>query len=564
MESKTITGLDKIELVMHRVVYFVFVAQEFLTYFFNDEANKKWLLGQMAILVLCIVVEEVSYHSRKFSRPDILKWVRFIQCLLVMILFLLSKKGGYPELMGLTLLVMFVIDFFRVAEIEKASHVWYFVLAIGAPVMLIIGSKMSNEDGRFWRYMFFDLVVIFVILIVEAMHFIDYVMKKDKVIFEQRNKYTDMVEQNADMLELQMKMKDTNMLLNTQKVELQRANHQIQKANQEMNVQAEILRYIATSFEMSEISNQIVETIMETRKLSFCAAYIKENVYLNKEANYVIKSNIKGLEEKFRDHMESILSYMVEHDEREGAFYDDLREKFYFIEDENINSLYVKVLEQEDQCYGLFMVGSDKKQAFVDNMSFYDVIGAQYNIAVNNVKIYNEEQHLARTDGLTGINNRIYFNYLFRTEVEKVLARQENISAALFDIDKFKSVNDTYGHLAGDEVIKRIATLTANHIERHDGFVCRYGGEEFVAVLPGRNIEQTRPIIEELFETICNQIVEYNEFRIPISVSIGLTAYPEVCTDTDDLLKRADWCMYYAKEHGRHQICVDDGSIQNV
>jgi GGDEF domain-containing protein len=58
--------------------------------------------------------------------------------------------------------------------------------------------------------------------------------------------------------------------------------------------------------------------------------------------------------------------------------------------------------------------------------------------------------------------------------------------------------------------------------------------------------------------------VEYNEFRIPISVSIGLTAYPEVCTDTDDLLKRADWCMYYAKEHGRHQICVDDGSIQNV
>ena len=138
------------------------------------------------------------------------------------------------------------------------------------------------------------------------------------------------------------------------------------------------------------------------------------------------------------------------------------------------------------------------------------------------------------------------------------------MSVALFDIDKFKSVNDTYGHLAGDEVIKRIASVAEQCIDKYNGYVCRYGGEEFVAALPGRKLEIAQPIIEELFEEICKQVVHYNEYDIPMSVSIGLTAYPEVCKNPDELLKRADWCMYYAKEHGRHQINVDDGTIEKI
>ena len=82
-----------------------------------------------------------------------------------------------------------------------------------------------------------------------------------------------------------------------------------------------------------------------------------------------------------------------------------------------------------------------------------------------------------------------------------------------------------------------------------------------MAVLPGKKLEIAQPVIEELFEALCRQVVQYNEYEIHMSVSVGVTAYPEVCTDPEDLLKRADWCMYYAKEHGRHQINVDDGSI---
>ena len=210
------------------------------------------------------------------------------------------------------------------------------------------------------------------------------------------------------------------------------------------------------------------------------------------------------------------------------------------------------------------MIGDERRNLFGENMSFYNAIIAQYDIAISNAKIYNEMQHMARKDGLTGINNRIYFNELFKEAVGQMLTSKGCMSVALFDIDKFKSVNDTYGHLAGDEVIKRIASVTEQCIDKYNGFVCRYGGEEFVAALPNRKLEIAQPIIEELFEEICRQVVHYNEWDIGMSVSIGLTAYPEVCKNPDELLKRADWCMYYAKEHGRHQINVDDGSIEKM
>ena len=171
-------------------------------------------------------------------------------------------------------------------------------------------------------------------------------------------------------------------------------------------------------------------------------------------------------------------------------------------------------------------------------------------------------QHLARTDGLTGINNRIYFNELFKETANRIKEKKGVLSVALFDIDKFKNVNDTYGHLAGDEVIKRIASVTAKHMEENEGFICRYGGEEFVVVLPDRNLSEAEPIIKELFDKLCEQVVTYNANDIKLSVSVGLTSYPEVCSDTDELLKRADWCMYYAKEHGRHQLKLDDGNIE--
>lgn len=562
MESRVINETKKSQLIMHRIVYFVFLAEWIISAVFRRGEEQVYSIAVMVILVTCVVFEELMAHNKTFKKNGVRKWTRFGQCFLASVSFYFWHGTNTSELIIFTLIVMFMVDFFRVAEIEKTDSVYFYVLSVAVPTILITITRTINKDGAYWIYLIFNIVILFTVLAVEACEFVSYVVKKDRIILDQCRKFADEVERNEGMLEIQQKMKDTNMLLNEQKVELQNANRQIQMANQEMCVQTDILRYIASSFDMTEISNQIAEIITATRKLNFCAVYIEEKVYLNKHANYAVKCTIEGLDTKIKENLKDIYEYMSKHNIRESVFHEELKGKFPFLKNENINSMYLKLLEHEDNSYGLFVAGSEKRKIFTDNMSFYDVVIAQYDIAVTNVKNYNEMQRMARKDGLTGINNRVYFNQLFKECAEALVTENGCMSVALFDIDKFKSVNDTYGHLAGDEVIKRVASLIEECIERYNGFVCRYGGEEFVAVLPDRNIDAARPVIEELFETICKQIVEYNEFKIPISVSIGLTAYPEVCSKTEELLKRADWCMYYAKEHGRHQINVDDGSIQ--
>jgi len=562
MESKGINEIKKNQLVMHRIVYLIFFAEGMVSALLERDGEWTYSVAVMLILAVCAVFEELMAYNRIFKKNEVRKWTRLGQCLLSSVIFYFCQGMNTSELIAFTLIVMFIVDFFRVAEIEKRSSVYIYVLCVAVPTVLIAIARTVNDKGLYCIYLIFNIVVLFTVLAIEACEFVDYVIKKDKVILEQHRKFSDEVEKNADMLEIQQKMKDTNMLLNEQKLELQNANKKIQMANQEMRVQTDILRYIASSFDMTEISNQIAEIITTTKKLDFCAVYIKEKVYQNKRANYAVRCTKEELDTGIREHLKDIYQYMIEHNIRERVLYEELESICPVLKKEKIHSVYLKMLEHEDNCYGLFMVGSEKRNVFTDNMSFYDVIIAQFDIAVTNVKNYNEMQRMARKDGLTGINNRVYFNQLFQEYAQAVVAKNGCMSVALFDIDKFKSVNDTYGHLAGDEVIKRVASLIEECIDRYNGFVCRYGGEEFVAVLPERNMEAARPVMEEVFEILCKQIVEYNEFRIPISVSIGLTAYPEACDNTEELLKRADWCMYYAKEHGRHQIKVDDGTIE--
>lgn len=564
MESKVINETKKNQLIMHRIVYFVFLAETVISAAFGQRGEWFCSAAIVGLLVICIILEELIAHNRFFKKNEVRKWTRLGQCLLASAIFCFWQGMNTSELIAFTLIVMFMVDFFRVAEIDKVTTIYFYVLCVAVPTLLVTIAKTINEDGSNWMYLIFDIVMLFTVLAVEACEFVIHMVKKDRIILDQRRKFADEVEKNADMLEIQQKMKDTNMMLNEQKVELQNANRKIQMANQEMQVQTDILRYIASSFDMMEILNQIAGIIMETRKLEFCAVYIEKDVYLNKHASYSVKCQTEGLDAKLKENLKDTYQHMSEKNIREQVFQEELKGEFPFLKNENIHSMYLKLLEHEDNSFGLFIVGSEKRNAFADNLSFYDVVIAQYDIAVTNIKNYNEMQRMARKDGLTGINNRVYFNQLFKERTEMVVRKNGCVSVALLDIDKFKSVNDTYGHLAGDEVIKRVASLTEEVIECYDGFVCRYGGEEFVAVLPDRNLDAAKPVIEELFETLCKQIVEYNEFRIPISVSIGLTAYPEVCSNPDELLKRSDWCMYYAKEHGRHQIKVDDGNIQKA
>lgn len=562
MDTKSMIELQKKEIYMHRLVYAVVFFYRILLQFLDKEVkfqNTLWILG---FIVLCEVLEEVFYHYDYFGKILVARILRYVQCMLVVVMLCFMESNDSLGIAVIAILIMFLIDFFLTMTIVEKDTLVAYMLYVGIPISVILIFKISTAHNANWYFVFFNVGTLLMVLFCEAMTFVNYMHKMNRLLFSQRHELDNIAEKNENILQMQEKLKSTNDALTIQKIDLQNANKKIKMANEEMVAQAEILHYITMSFDVSKISNQITDSIMQVKELGFCAVYIKENVYLNKHANYVIKTGIGLLQSKIRENMDDIYCEMLAKDKTEVVFHENVKETFPFLKEVNVNSVYIKILGTGQDTYGLFMIGDSRQNLFTDNMSFYDAIIAQYDIAINNAKIYNEMQHMAQKDGLTGINNRIYFNQLFKENLEQLQQSGGCISVALFDIDKFKSVNDTYGHLAGDEVIKRIASVTEAYIDKYNGFVCRYGGEEFVAVLPEKKLEVAQPIIEELFEELCKQVVYYNEYEIHMSVSVGLTAYPEVCKDSEDLLKRADWCMYYAKEHGRHQINVDDGSIE--
>lgn len=561
MDTKSLIELQKKGILLHRLVYIIFFLSRVLMQILDKSIQSENTIFILVFLVLCAVLEEVFYHFSYFDRIFILRCTRYIQCVLAFGMLCFIQGNGYSGISVIALVIMFLIDFFLTMGVMDKENLITYMISVGIPILVILISKISVSTSNQWLFLLFDIVILFLVLFFEALAFVNYMDNIDSMIFNQRHELESIAEQNENILQMQEKLKNTNDELTLQKIDLQNANRQIKMANQEMVAQAEILHYIAMSFDVSKISNQITDAIMQVKKLGFCAVYIRENVYLNKHANYVIRTDIGLLQSKIRENIAGLYVDMTAREEKESVFHENIKEIFPFLKEVNINSVYIKVLGLDNDTYGLFMIGDSRNNLFADNMSFYDAIIAQYDIAISNAKIYNEMQQMARKDGLTGINNRIYFTQLFKETVAQVQAENGCMSVALFDIDKFKSVNDTYGHLAGDEVIKRIASVTEACIEQYDGFICRYGGEEFVVVLPGKKLEIAQPIIEELFEELCRQVVQYNEYEIHMSVSVGLTTYPEVCADPEDLLKRADWCMYYAKEHGRHQINVDDGSI---
>ncbi|CCO08707.1 sensor domain-containing diguanylate cyclase [Desulforamulus hydrothermalis] len=178
----------------------------------------------------------------------------------------------------------------------------------------------------------------------------------------------------------------------------------------------------------------------------------------------------------------------------------------------------------------------------------------------------NKLAQISITDELTGLYNRRYINQeLDRfTRLSRTLSK--NISVMLLDLDHFKAVNDTYGHAAGDAVLKEFARLVKLCSRRTD-VVGRFGGEEFMIILPFISSHQVKDIAERIRQDVSNHVFEADNFKIKITVSIGAVtlvppAQAKVAETIEKMIKTADDCLYAAKRAGRNrvvQVQVEDG-----
>jgi diguanylate cyclase len=181
----------------------------------------------------------------------------------------------------------------------------------------------------------------------------------------------------------------------------------------------------------------------------------------------------------------------------------------------------------------------------------YDVTNiANQRKELHNVNIQLEE--LSRTDALTGLNNRGYWEECLELEYRRFQRTKIPSTLIIFDIDHFKKVNDTYGHPAGDLIIQEVSACLKNN-QRDTDFSGRYGGEEFVIVLTNVTERSARIFSERLRTSIEKKLVEYNGLELSVTVSLGLAELRTDCKSTRVWLERADKALYSAKENGRNK-----------
>lgn len=154
---------------------------------------------------------------------------------------------------------------------------------------------------------------------------------------------------------------------------------------------------------------------------------------------------------------------------------------------------------------------------------------------------------LAVRDGLTGLFNRRYFNELINIEINRIKRSPATLSLLMLDIDNFKNYNDTQGHPAGDELLKKAAKVFKNSVRAVD-MVCRYGGEEFIVMLP-----QTAKAVAQI---IAERLRVQTGLYLPTTVSIGIATLPEDAQSAEDLIQKADDALYQAKKSGKNKWCA--------
>lgn len=158
-------------------------------------------------------------------------------------------------------------------------------------------------------------------------------------------------------------------------------------------------------------------------------------------------------------------------------------------------------------------------------------------------------------DPLTTLFNRRYLDETLDREIARAMREGYPVTILMIDIDHFKRLNDTYGHLAGDEMLKAIADLL-RHTARQEDIVCRFGGEEFSVILPHMPLEIGATRANELRKTFAAMKVRFGEFELSTTLSAGIAAFPVHGKTRDTLIDTADQALYRAKELGRNRVEV--------
>ena len=240
------------------------------------------------------------------------------------------------------------------------------------------------------------------------------------------------------------------------------------------------------------------------------------------------------------------------------------RQRFDFPEDITIEAglvdfrpkaILLEPISYKNEVLGVILLASTKEFTHdsLDNLHTYT---HGLSLGMHNAILHNKLEQLAILDPLTKVYNRRFGVERLKEEFGRSVRSNNPLGVLMLDIDHFKQVNDTYGHIIGDQVLINVANILKTNLRKGDILV-RYGGEEFIALLPGASTKSIKRVAEKIRRYIEEHTIRHNSQDIKITISIGGTSFPEIeCEDTDKLVEIADKALYEAKDTGRNKVVI--------
>ncbi|MGA2171756.1 MAG: sensor domain-containing diguanylate cyclase [Sedimentisphaerales bacterium] len=189
-----------------------------------------------------------------------------------------------------------------------------------------------------------------------------------------------------------------------------------------------------------------------------------------------------------------------------------------------------------------------------EDVALVELLGQLVGASIGNISLFERIQHQARTDGLTGLANHRTFYEVLEKELWRSKRYGEHISLIMVDVDNLKTINDSYGHRAGDKAIQEISKRIQESIRQIDT-AARYGGDEFAIILPNTSLTDAAVAAERMVTVVAGSPVVYKKDEIPLSISVGLGQYD--ANDTpDDITSRSDKALYAAKQAGKNTFKI--------
>lgn len=336
--------------------------------------------------------------------------------------------------------------------------------------------------------------------------------------------------------------------------ELEQSNEQLRKTIAEFYMLQQVDTAISSILDTDRLLNTVNDVILGVVGPTYSSILLfdEEKNSLSVKASNMEPDKIKA----FLENDSHVLWLCLE--EQDAILKNHKFNQDFTLSDPGINSFICVPLSIRGKRCGMILVEQERLDALTeDQLRLLKIIADNLGISLENSRLYERMHKMAILDGLTQVHNRMYFQEAFEEELNKAKGKYP-LSIAIGDIDNFKRINDTYGHIAGDKVLKAITSMLKDHLRQGD-IIARYGGEEFVIILPGVDMNQAYNIVERLRGRVEMLTVSEEGHDISVTISFGIASYPECGWTTRELLRQADKALYQAKEHGKNQVCLAVG-----